>query len=61
MKTTGWISTVLGTLLFFGCLIGGRSPIGPLFWIGLGIYLIHRAEQKKKEKEEQNKWNNENN
>lgn len=61
MKITGWIFTVLGALSFWGCLIGEHSPVGPLFWIGLGVYLIHRAGQKKKEKEEQNKWNNDNN
>lgn len=61
MKITGWIFTVLGILSFFGCVIGGSNPVGPLFWMGLGIFLIYRAGQKKKEKEKLDKWSNNNN
>lgn len=56
MKTTGWVILVLGTLSFLGCLMAGNSPMGPTFWIALGAFLVHRADQKKKEKEEKDKW-----
>lgn len=58
MKIAGWIILVLGTLSFIGCIIGGSNPIGPTFWIALGIFLLYRANQKKKEKEEKDKWDN---
>ena len=32
--------------------------MGGLFWALLGAYLIHRANQKKKEKEDKDKWAN---
>lgn len=56
MKTWGWILLVLGSLSFIGKLTAGSSPVGPLFWIGLGAYLIHRANQKAKEQEEKDHW-----
>lgn len=56
MKTAGWIILTLGFLSFLGCLLGGSNPMGPTFWIALGIFLLYRANQKKKEKEEKDKW-----
>jgi len=61
MKILGWVFTVIGTLSFLGCFVHGSNPTGPLFWLGLGIYLIYRAGQKQKEKDELNKWNSDNN
>lgn len=56
MKTLGLIFVILGGLSFLGCLYGGNSSIGPLFFIGLGAYLIHRANEKIKEKKEKEEW-----
>ena len=58
MKTAGIVIIVLGSLSLLGCLIGGNNTIGPLFWIGLGIFLIHRANQKKQEKKDKEDWSN---
>lgn len=58
MRITGWIFTVLGILSLLGCLLNGNNPIGPTFWLGLGIFLIYRASQKEQEKKEKDKWNN---
>lgn len=60
MKKAGWVLTILGCISLLGCLSAGNSPFGPLFWIGLGIYLIHRANQKIKDKQDKEKWNTEN-
>lgn len=32
--------------------------MGPTFWIALGIFLLYKANKKKEEKEEKDKWNN---
>ena len=40
MKIAGYIITPLGVLAFIGTLLGGHSPIGPLFWIAVGVVLI---------------------
>lgn len=40
MKIAGYIITPLGVLAFIGTLLGGHSPIGPLFWIAVGIVLL---------------------
>lgn len=58
MNTAGWIVTVFGALAFLGALIGGSNPMGPLFWLGLGLYLIHCANQKKKDEADKEKWSN---
>lgn len=58
MKTCGYVFAVLGTLSLIGTIIGGHSPIGPIFWIGLGIFLIHRADEKKEDKNNEEKWKN---
>lgn len=57
MRTTGLIFTILGVLALLGSTLKGNNPTGPLFWLGLGIFLIHRANQKKEEKEKLDKWN----
>lgn len=56
MKIAGWIILILGCVSFLGCLLGGSNLMGPTFWIALGIFLLYRANQKKKEKEEKDKW-----
>ena len=40
MKIAGYIIILLGVLAFIGTLLGGHSPIGPLFWIAVGVILI---------------------
>lgn len=46
MKIAGWICTILGALSLLGALLGGSSPTGPLFWLGLGIFLLYRGYNK---------------
>ena len=58
MKTTGIVIVVLGSISLLGSMIGGNSATGPLFWLGLGIYLIHRANQKKQEQKDKDAWSN---
>ena len=58
MKIAGWIVLVLGILSLVGSLVGGTSVVGPLFWTGLGAYLVHRGktkEREQKEKEDRNR------
>lgn len=55
MRTTGLIFTILGALALLGSTLKGHNPTGPLFWLGLGIFLIYRANQKKEEKEKLDK------
>lgn len=50
MKFFGWICTILGALSLLGALSGGSSPIGPLFWLGLGIFLLFRSSSKEVDK-----------
>ena len=67
MKTWGIILIILGGISFIGCVIGlSTNPeqanfiVRQLFFdiglIGLGIYLLNRANTKKKEQEEKEKW-----
>lgn len=49
MKTISWIFLVIGGLSFLGAALKGDSVFGPLFWIGLGAFLLHRANNKEKE------------
>lgn len=58
MKIGGWILLVLGVLSTIGSFIGGNSPTGGIFFTVLGAYLISRANKKKKEEEDRNKWIN---
>jgi hypothetical protein len=68
MKATGVILSILGVLniiMSLGALSansGDPGQLGPKIVIGvgllgLGIYLIQRANSKKKEDEDRNKWN----
>lgn len=57
MKIAGWILLVLGILSGIGSLMAGHNPAG-FFWAALGGFLIYRADQKKREKEEAEKWKN---
>ena len=53
MKIAGWI------LLVFALLILVRGGIAEALTFGvLGAYLLHRAKQKQKEKQEKDKWEN---
>lgn len=61
MKITGWIIIILGALALLGCLLKGSSIFGPLIWLGIGIYLIHRAKEKEREKQEFINWNKQSN
>lgn len=60
MKTAGWIILIFGSLSFLGLILKGSNPMGPTFWIGLGVFLLYKADKKKKEKEEKDKWSNNN-
>lgn len=46
MRTAGWICLVIGVLSFFGAALKGNSVFGPLFWIGLGAFLLYRVNNK---------------
>ena len=56
MKTFGWISIAFGGLAFLGAALKGHNVMGPVFWLGLGIYLVHRANQKKQEQKDKEDW-----
>lgn len=58
MKIAGYIITPLGVLAFIGTLLGGHSPIGPLFWIAVGVILIvlgYRKDKHRSPKENENR------
>lgn len=59
MKTFGYICIILGTVSLLGVIIAGHSPIGPLFWIGLGIALVVIKNQKEKDNDSKEKWSDE--
>lgn len=50
MKIAGWICLVIGVLSFFGAVLNGNSVFGPLFWIGLGAFLLYRVNNKERER-----------
>lgn len=58
MKVFGWICIVIGGLAFLGAALKEDNIMGPSFWLGLGIYLVHRANQKKQELRDKDKWAN---
>lgn len=60
MKITGWIFLIIGVLACLGALLRGHSITGPIFWSGLGVYLIHRSNQKKQEEKDKQDWFNTN-
>ena len=51
MRTAGWICLIIGVLSFFGAALKGNSVFGPLFWIGLGAFLLYRVNNKEDERE----------
>jgi len=51
MKTAGWICLVFGVLAFLGAAAKGHSVFAPLFWIGLGIYLLYRVNNREDKRE----------
>lgn len=61
MKYFGWFFIIMGSLSLLGAILKGHNPTGPFFWLGLGIYLVHRASEKKKEQKEKDKWANKSN
>ena len=50
MKGFGWFCVILGSASFLGAAINGNSVFGPAFWLALGIYLVHRAKNRKEKK-----------
>ena len=56
MKTTGIVMIVLGVLSIMAGLLKGHLNTVMIFWIILGAYLIHRANQKKEEEYKKQKW-----
>lgn len=61
MKTWGIVLIVFGSLSLLGAILstanGRTGSAGGLAFVVLGIYLIHRAKQKKEEEDEFKKWN----
>jgi len=53
MKIAGWICLVIGVLSFFGAALKGNSVFGPLFWIALGAFLLHRVSNKEQEQKQE--------
>lgn len=43
MKIAGWICMMLGVLSLIGAISAGHNPLGPTFWLALGIALLYRA------------------
>ena len=49
MKTTGCVLLVLGGLSCLGALTAGHSIFGPLFFIAIGLILINKSKNNKKD------------
>jgi hypothetical protein len=49
MKTTGWVLLVFGGLSCLGALTAGHSIFGPLFFIAIGLMLINKNKNNKKD------------
>lgn len=47
MKGFGWFCVILGSASFLGAAINGNNVFGPASWLALGIYLVHRAKNRK--------------
>ena len=58
MKTFGWICIVFGALSFLGAALKGHVVTGPVFFLGLGIFLVYRAQQKEQENKDKEDWLN---
>lgn len=61
MKTFGYICIILGAVSLLGVIIAWLSPVGPLFWISLGIALVVIKNQKEKDNDSKDKWSNDSN
>ncbi len=61
MKTIGYVIAVFGGLSTLGALMGNHNPLGGIFFLVLGIFLITRAQQRAERKKAKNEWNNGNN
>lgn len=48
MKTTGWVLLVIGSLSCLGALTAGHSIFGPLVFIAIGLMLINKSKNDKK-------------
>jgi hypothetical protein len=49
MKTAGWVLLVFGGLSCLGALTAGYSIFGPVFFIAIGLMLINKSNNDKKE------------
>ena len=49
MKTIGWVLFVLGGLACLGALTAGDSIFGPVFFIAIGLMLINKSNNNKKD------------
>ena len=49
MKKTGKVLLVIGGLSCLGALTAGHSIFGPLFFIAIGLMLINKSNNDKKE------------
>lgn len=54
MKTAGIIMIVLGCISLMGILLMGGNIVGPVFWIGLGCFLIHKSNKKLEQQQQVN-------
>lgn len=56
MKVFGYVIAVFGGLSSLGALIGNGNPLGGIFVLGLGIFIISRVKQKAEREEAKKKW-----
>ena len=49
MKTIGWVLLVLGSLSCLGALTAGHSIFGPGFCIAIGLMLINKSNNDRKD------------
>ena len=40
MKIAGWICTILGAVSLLGAIVASHNPLGPTFWLALGLFLL---------------------
>lgn len=59
MKTWGIVLVVLGGLAILGSIINGNGLAGGIVFVTLGAYLIHRANQKRRERDDFDEWRKE--
>jgi len=58
MKIAGWCLLVFGVLAFIGAYSKGHSVYGPIFWSGVGIFLVYLSNKRQKDKDDLEKWGN---